>query len=200
MVAYVFSVYHRGVVYRVFSTVVESHHEFVTDRSCTPHLTDTTTILTMAEINAIVCIAIVAIELGGNCRQNTRNSNRLIKCLQAVKDSLEPIDSAEHDRIQVSHENTLRQLKYAIKQAHALLEKQTKPQNPVLKCLGCMDFKGQFDQIQIQIQAHLQTLNLSVGVFSEVQMQKIKDGLNVVKWLNREALIHNMRRANRGSI
>ena len=37
MVAYVFSVYHRGVVYRVFSTVVESHHEFVTDRSFSFH-------------------------------------------------------------------------------------------------------------------------------------------------------------------
>jgi hypothetical protein len=152
----------------------------------------------MAEINAIVCIAIDAIELGGNCRQNTHKSNRLIKCLQAVKASLEPIDSAEHDRIQVSQENTLRLLKYAIERAHALLEKQTKPPNPVLECLLCTCFEDQFNQIQIQIQANLQTLNLSDGVFSEVQMQKIKDGLNVVKWLNREAGIDNIRRRGRG--
>ena len=154
----------------------------------------------MAEINAIVCIAIEAIEFGGNCRQNTHYSNRLIKCLQAVKDSLEPIDSAEHDRIQVSHEKTLRLLKDVIERAHALLEKQTKPENPLdwFLCLGSSYFIGQFDKIQIDLQAHLQTLTLSVGVFSGVQMQKIEDGLNVVKWLNREALIHNRsRRRNR---
>jgi len=159
----------------------------------------------MAEINAIVCIAIEAIEFGGNCRHNTRKSNRLIKCLQAVKDSLEPIDSAEHDRLQVSHEKTLRLLKDVIKRAHALLEKQTKPQNPVLEaldwflCLGSSYVRGQFDKIQIDLQAHLQTLTLSVGVFSGVQMQKIKDGLNVVKWFNREALIAKIRTyRNRG--
>ena len=151
----------------------------------------------MAEINAIVCIAIDAIELG-NCRQNTHKSNSLIKCLQAVKASLEPIDSAEHDRIQVSQENTLRLLKYAIERAHALLEKQTKPPNPVLECLLCTCFEDQFYQTQIQIQANLQTLTLSDGVFSEVQMQNIKDGLNVVKWLNRGASIDNRRRGRGG--
>ena len=95
----------------------------------------------MAEINAIVCIAIEAIEFGGNCRQNTHYSNRLIKCLQAVKDSLEPIDSAEHDRIQVSHEKTLRLLKDVIERAHALLEKQTKPENPLDWFLCHVDVK-----------------------------------------------------------
>ena len=62
----------------------------------------------------------------------------------------------------------------------------------------CTCFEDQFYQTQIQIQANLQTLTLSDGVFSEVQMQKIKDGLNVVKWLNRGASIDNRRRGGRG--
>lgn len=156
----------------------------------------------MAEIHAIVCVAIAAIKLGDTCRHNTRKSNSLIRCLQAVKAPLESIDRAEHDRIQVSHEETLGLLKDVIERAHALLEKQTKAQNYVLKTLRSSNVRDQFHEIQIDLQAHLQTLTLSVGVLSGVQIQKMQVGLDVVKEVNREALEEHLieLRKNQGAM
>ena len=142
----------------------------------------------MAEIHVILGVAFAAINLGNNCQHNKRKSNRLIKCLQAVTAPLESIDRAEHDRIQVSHEETLSRLKDVIERAHALLDEQTKDQNPVLKALRSSNVRDQFHEIQIDLQAHLQTLTLSVGVLSGVQIQKMQVGLDVVKEVNREAL------------
>ena len=140
------------------------------------------------EIHAIVGIAFAAIKLRDNLRHNTRKSNSLIKCLEAVKAPLESIDHAERDRIQVSHEETLRLLKDVIDRAHELLQKQTQPQSSVLKTFRSTKVRDQFHEIQIDLQAHLQTLNLSVGVLSGVHLQKIQHGLDIIKEVNGEAL------------
>ena len=154
------------------------------------------------EIHAILGIAFAAIKLRDNLRHNTRKSNSLIKCLQAVKAPLESIDHAERDRIQVSHDETLRLLKDVIDRAHELLQKQTKHQNPVVKTFQSTKVRDQFHEIQIDLQAHLQTLNLSVGVLSGVQLQKIQQGLDIIKEVNGEALEEHLStlRENQGII
>ena len=139
----------------------------------------------MAEIYAILVAATKAIELRGNLQNNKRKSESLIKCLQAVKAPLQAIDDAERDRIQVSHEETLALLKEVIDRAHALLQKQTSAQNYVLKAVRSANVRDQFHEIQIALQAHLQTLNLSVGVLSGVKMQ---ESLKIIEQVNGEAL------------
>ena len=139
----------------------------------------------MAEIYAILVAATKAIELRGNLRNNKKKSESLIKCLQAVKAPLQAIDDAERDRIQVSHEETLALLKEVIDRAHALLQKQTSAQNYVLKAVRSANVRDQFHEIQIALQAHLQTLNLSVGVLSGVKMQ---ESLKIIEQVNGEAL------------
>ena len=139
----------------------------------------------MAEIYAILVVATKAIELRGNLLNNKKKSESLIKCLQAVKAPLQAIDDAERDRIQVSHEETLALLKEVIDRAHALLQKQTSAQNYVLKAVRSANVRDQFHEIQIALQAHLQTLNLSVGVLSGVKMQ---ESLKIIEQVNGEAL------------
>ena len=81
----------------------------------------------MAEIYAIVAALGEAIRLCGNVQHNTKKSESLIKCLQAVEAPLQAIDDAERDRIQVSHEETLALLKELHRPSTcALLQKQTK--------------------------------------------------------------------------
>ena len=138
----------------------------------------------MAEIMPSVYVG-EAIRLCGNVQHNKKKSESLIKCLQAVKAPLQSIDDAERDRIQVSHEETLALLKEVIDRAHALLQKQTRAQNYVLKAVRSANVRDQFHEIQIALQGHLQTLTLSVGVLSGVKMQ---ESLKIIEQVNGEAL------------
>ena len=124
----------------------------------------------------------LAIELRGNLLHKRKKSESLIKCLQAVKAPLQAIDDAERDRIQVSHKETLALLKEVIDRAHALLQKQTSAQNYVLETVRSANVRDQFMR---SLQAHLQALNLSVGVLSGVKMQ---ESLKIIEQVNGEAL------------
>ena len=139
----------------------------------------------MAEIYAILKVATEAIRLRDNLENNQKKSESLIKCLEAVTAPLQAIDDAERDRIQVSHEETLALLKEVVDRAHALLQKQTRAQNYVLKAVRSANVRDQFHEIQIALQAHLQALTLSVGVLSRVKMQ---ESLKIIEEVNGEAL------------
>ena len=140
------------------------------------------------EIHAIIGIVATlrsAIQLRRDCRHNKKKSESLIKCLEAVKAPLDAIVEANHDRVQVSHEATLRPLQDVIDQAEALLKKQTQSQGTVTKALNSSRVRDEFHEIQIALEMHMGALNVSLGVLSGL---KIQEGLDIIKQENQEAL------------
>ena len=115
------------------------------------------------------------IQLHNQVKQNKSKCEQLIRCLKAIEGPLNTINNAEYDQINISHKNTFEELNNVVINAKALLLRQTSKTYYIVKALTSMKVRDEFHAIQIDLQLHMEALNLSINVLSSINQINVKE-------------------------